>query len=233
VAASSKGPIELQNVVVAQAEFILNSMRERWASASSGSPKNKDVSEVAPLPQRFVDKMLTNYLNVGFIHMIFPNALILHVARNPMDTLFSAYKHDFAPGHLDYMASRFVFSIRRKESYLFPTINKGTGYSVLVVDKPLPLLLLLPGCCSPLLLHAMTTVLVSRSHSTSDRITSSTEAKLIDEGSVRAGGGGSCRSAIACHSTSGGSSSRTEGTFTEEDFGILLRLIFAEFASHM
>lgn len=55
VAASSKGPIELQNVVVAQAEFILNSMRERWASASSGSPKNKDVSEVAPLPQRFVD----------------------------------------------------------------------------------------------------------------------------------------------------------------------------------
>jgi len=131
------------------------------------------------------------------------------------------------------MASRFVFSIRRKESYLFPTINKGTGYSVLVVDKPLPLLLLLPGCCSPLLLHAMTTVLVSRSHSTSDRITSSTDAKLIDEGSVRAGGGGSCRSAIACHSTSGGSSSRTEGTFTEEDFGILLRLIFAEFASHM
>jgi len=46
--------------------------------------------------------MLTNYYNVGFIHLLFPNALILHVIRDPMDTLFSAYKHDFPPGNLDY-----------------------------------------------------------------------------------------------------------------------------------
>ncbi len=96
--------MELQNAVVAQAEFIVDSMRERWASASSGSSKTEGVNEARSPPLRFVDKMLTNYLNVGFIHMIFPNALILHVARNPMDTLFSAYKHDFAPGHLDYLS---------------------------------------------------------------------------------------------------------------------------------
>jgi hypothetical protein len=42
--------------------------------------------------------MLTNYMNVGFIHLLFPNALILHVAREPMDTIFSAFKHDFPPG---------------------------------------------------------------------------------------------------------------------------------------
>ena len=53
-------------------------------------------------PQRFVDKMLTNYMNVGFIHMLFPNALILHVIREPMDSVFSAFKHDFPPGTLDY-----------------------------------------------------------------------------------------------------------------------------------
>lgn len=46
--------------------------------------------------------MLTNYHNVGFIHMLYPNALILHVVREPMDTLFSAYKHEFPPGTLDY-----------------------------------------------------------------------------------------------------------------------------------
>jgi len=46
--------------------------------------------------------MLTNYYNVGFIQMIYPNALILHVAREPMDTIFSAYKHEFPPGTLDY-----------------------------------------------------------------------------------------------------------------------------------
>jgi tetratricopeptide (TPR) repeat protein len=53
-------------------------------------------------PQRFVDKMLTNYNNVGFIHMLYPNALILHVYREPMDTLYSAYKHEFPSGNLDY-----------------------------------------------------------------------------------------------------------------------------------
>ena len=47
-------------------------------------------------------QMLTNYYNVGFIHMLFPNALILHVAREPMDTIFSAYKHEFPSGTLDY-----------------------------------------------------------------------------------------------------------------------------------
>ena len=34
--------------------------------------------------------------------MLFPNALILHVAREPMDTIFSAYKHEFPSGTLDY-----------------------------------------------------------------------------------------------------------------------------------
>ena len=53
-------------------------------------------------PIRFSDKMLTNYMNVGFIHLLFPYALILHVAREPMDTIFSAYKHDFPAGGLDY-----------------------------------------------------------------------------------------------------------------------------------
>jgi len=53
-------------------------------------------------PVRFVDKMLTNVSNVGFIHMLYPHALILHVAREPMDTIFSAYKHEFPPGLLDY-----------------------------------------------------------------------------------------------------------------------------------
>lgn len=34
--------------------------------------------------------------------MLFPKALILHVIREPMDTIFSAYKHEFPPGTLDY-----------------------------------------------------------------------------------------------------------------------------------
>jgi hypothetical protein len=37
--------------------------------------------------------------------MLFPNALILHIAREPMDTIFSAYKHEFPSGPLDYTSS--------------------------------------------------------------------------------------------------------------------------------
>lgn len=37
--------------------------------------------------------------------MLFPRALILHVAREPMDTIFSAYKHEFPAGPLDYTSS--------------------------------------------------------------------------------------------------------------------------------
>ena len=82
-----------------QADFVVNGMRERWATTSKFS--SPDESQ---MPQRFVDKMLTNYMNVGFIHMVFPNALILHISRNPMDTIFSAYKHDFPTGPLDYLS---------------------------------------------------------------------------------------------------------------------------------
>jgi len=102
VEASTRGPMELQRAILEQADHVLSGMKERWAKTTAAS-LNGNKGELIT-PQRFVDKMLTNYLNVGFIHMVFPKALILHVARNPMDTIFSSYKHDFAPGHLDYLS---------------------------------------------------------------------------------------------------------------------------------
>ena len=102
VEASTRGPMELQRAILAQADYVLSGMKERWEKTTAASLNGNKGELIAP--QRFVDKMLTNYLNVGFIHMLFPKALILHVARNPMDTIFSSYKHDFAPGHLDYLS---------------------------------------------------------------------------------------------------------------------------------
>lgn len=46
--------------------------------------------------------MLVNYLHVGFIHAIFPNALILHTMRDPMDCLFSVFKHEFQSEDFDF-----------------------------------------------------------------------------------------------------------------------------------
>jgi hypothetical protein len=106
VQASGEGPQQMQNTLTELADFVSTTMSERWRKQQTlqhGDDTDEDGS-ITPTPLRFVDKMLTNYMNVGFIHMVFPEALILHVAREPMDTIFSAYKHDFPTGHLDYLS---------------------------------------------------------------------------------------------------------------------------------
>jgi len=102
----------LHSVVKKLADDVVLDMRKRWEviDANARAVELDEGNEDAPestneerhSPTRFTDKMLTNYMNVGFIHLLFPNALILHVAREPMDTIFSAFKHDFPPGGFDY-----------------------------------------------------------------------------------------------------------------------------------
>jgi len=45
----------------------------------------------APGAERIVDKMPTNYLNLGLIHLAFPRAKIIHMRRHPIDTCLSVY----------------------------------------------------------------------------------------------------------------------------------------------
>ncbi|CAJ1968298.1 unnamed protein product [Cylindrotheca closterium] len=87
----------LASMIEKLGDGVVTEMLQRWRMVSN---VDEDYS-----PSKMVDKMLTNYYNVGFIHMLFPNALILHVAREPMDTLLSAFKHEFPPGSLDYTSS--------------------------------------------------------------------------------------------------------------------------------
>ena len=44
---------------------------------------------------RFTDKMVFNYLNLGLIALLFPNASIIHCRRDPMDTCLSCYFQRF------------------------------------------------------------------------------------------------------------------------------------------
>jgi tetratricopeptide (TPR) repeat protein len=90
---------QLGEVTRRLAEEVVDGMRKRWRILQA-TTETSGVGDDIPL--RFVDKMLTNYYNVGFIHLLYPKALILHVYRNPMDTIFSAYKHEFPSGTLDY-----------------------------------------------------------------------------------------------------------------------------------
>jgi Sulfotransferase family len=83
------------------ADEVVDAMQKRYALVEANTEHAGEETPKAK-PKRLVDKMLTNYYNIGFIQLLYPNALILHVAREPMDSIFSAFKHEFPPGTLDY-----------------------------------------------------------------------------------------------------------------------------------
>ncbi|HVW68333.1 MAG TPA: sulfotransferase [Steroidobacteraceae bacterium] len=47
---------------------------------------------------RFIDKMPNNWLYVGLIHLILPNATLIDARRHPLGTCFSCFKQHFARG---------------------------------------------------------------------------------------------------------------------------------------
>ena len=46
--------------------------------------------------ERATDKMPSNYVHVGLIHLLFPNAKIVHCVRDPMDNCLSCFEQNFA-----------------------------------------------------------------------------------------------------------------------------------------
>jgi tetratricopeptide (TPR) repeat protein len=58
------------------------------------------ISALAPHAERIVDKLPTNFLLAGLIHMALPNARIIHTCRNPIDTCLSCFARLFSQKHL-------------------------------------------------------------------------------------------------------------------------------------
>jgi len=54
----------------------------------------------APKAMRITDKMPYNFTALGLIHALLPNAKIIHVKRNPLDTCLSCYTKLFTEGQL-------------------------------------------------------------------------------------------------------------------------------------
>lgn len=83
----------------------------KYESASSaGEPRDAIVDELgrdylrllddlSPESLRVVDKMPSNFLFLGLIHAALPNARIIHMQRNPMDTCLSLYFQNFEAAH--------------------------------------------------------------------------------------------------------------------------------------
>jgi hypothetical protein len=59
----------------------------------------------APSAERIIDKRLENFRYVGLIHLALPNARIVHVRRDPLDTCISCFSilfmHNYQPFSYD------------------------------------------------------------------------------------------------------------------------------------
>jgi len=50
----------------------------------------------------FTDKLPHNFQNVGLIHLLFPNAAMIHVRRHPLDNCLSLYSNSMNKFHNEY-----------------------------------------------------------------------------------------------------------------------------------
>eukprot|EP01031_Cornospumella_fuschlensis_P029736 gene29736-35904_t len=80
-------------------------LREMQAHFTQSDAYQNITGEAFPFPgeppasakaaQRIVDKMLLNFRNIALIHLMFPQAVILHTVRDPLDTLLSCLSNRF------------------------------------------------------------------------------------------------------------------------------------------
>jgi len=60
------------------------------------------LARIAPEGERVTDKMPSNFLYAGLIHLALPNAVIIHSVRNPIDTCLSCFTKLFKPGEQSF-----------------------------------------------------------------------------------------------------------------------------------
>lgn len=57
------------------------------------------VHALAPGAERIVDKMPHNFMSLGFIAILFPNARVIHAQRNPLDNCLSCFQATLNDAH--------------------------------------------------------------------------------------------------------------------------------------
>ncbi len=90
---------------------------------------------------RFIDKMPLNYLYVGLIHLALPNATIVNLQRDPMDTCYAIYKQLFVDAYpfsynLEELAKYYVayHGLMRHWNAVLPGVIHAVNYEELVDD---------------------------------------------------------------------------------------------------
>ena len=65
---------------------------------AAGARYVEEVMRLSPHATRITDKMPSNYRLAGLIHLLLPNAQIIHAVRDPLDTCLSCFSKLFANG---------------------------------------------------------------------------------------------------------------------------------------
>jgi tetratricopeptide (TPR) repeat protein len=60
----------------------------------------------APSAKRVTDKTLSNFLRLGLLHRVFPNATLIHCRRHPIDTALSIFTTNFEAAKFAYVSRR-------------------------------------------------------------------------------------------------------------------------------
>ena len=107
----AEGVGELQRMLTMARRFTRpNGMRKALDKMAEVGPERwKEVPQMylnllnalAPNARYTVDKLPHNFLYLGFIHLCFPNAKIIHCVRNPLDSFISAFQNHMSAFH-DY-----------------------------------------------------------------------------------------------------------------------------------
>jgi sulfotransferase family protein len=67
-----------------------------------GAEYMKRIGRAAPAAERIVDKTLDNFRLLGLIHLALPNARIIHIRRDPVDTCVSCFSKLFVGANVSY-----------------------------------------------------------------------------------------------------------------------------------
>ena len=106
--------VDLPEVVYSiesKSDAVAGSYPERAAALSAedfrelGEAYIERVWQLAPEAEHIVDKMPANFLHVGMIHLMLPQAKIIHAMRDPLDSCFSCYSRLFVGNNLDFTYS--------------------------------------------------------------------------------------------------------------------------------
>ncbi len=97
------GELTTLNSVIGKAEALLRAAPESPASLTAlrelGREYLEQIAALSPESRLIINKMPGNYRYLGLIHLMLPNAKIIHSMRNPMDVSFSCFTQNFFVGH--------------------------------------------------------------------------------------------------------------------------------------